>query len=205
MRQSSPDATRPPLESQSEAYTVASKAATDAALGISVMASSSSPTAADVVSRVVGDHDGAGEGSSEGGVVGNGDGFAEGEGVGGTLGALVGTGEGLGVGCTLGSWVGEQVTPEKQTPSQPRSELAMWPEVPPEQISHASTLQQTDVKKKRGIKKARYGHSMQRKRQLTRLRRCMCPCSQQTCSKPWHQSSTPGRKCRRTRLGSRCR
>lgn len=204
---------------------MASKAATDAALGISVMASSSSPTAADVVSRVVGDHDGAGEGSSEGGVVGNGDGCAEGlavgrglgfgdgfgvgasegEGVGGTLGALVGTGEGLGVGCTLGSWVGEQVTPEKQTPSQPRSELAMWPEVPPEQISHASTLQQTDVKKKSGIKKARYGHSMQRKRQLTRLRRCMCPCSQQTCSKLWHQSSTPGRKCRRTRLGSRCR
>jgi hypothetical protein len=34
----------------------------------------------------------------------------------------VGTGEGLSVGRTLGSCVGEHVTPEKQTPSQPRSE-----------------------------------------------------------------------------------
>jgi hypothetical protein len=142
MRQLSPDATRPPLESQSVENTMASNAAIEMALGTSVMASSSSPTVTEVVSTAVGDHDGSCEGFGEGGFVGNGDGcdeglavgrglgfgdgfgvgVSEGDCVGGTLGPLVGTGEGLSVGRTLGSCVGEHVTPEKQTPSQPRSE-----------------------------------------------------------------------------------
>ena len=138
---------------QRDAKTKACSAATEAASGTAVIASSSRPTATEVVSNVEGTSDGAGEGSGMGFPVGSGMGFAEGWklgrgldgcGVGGTLGAGVGCRLGRGRGCGLGAGVGAQVAPEKHTPSQPRSELVAWPEDPPEQTPQSSTLQKRE-------------------------------------------------------------
>ena len=144
MRQSLPGATSPVVELQNEAYTTAFNAVMVAESGGLVIASSSKPTKPDVVSTVEGDHDGIGEGDSEGATVGFGTGCpvgwidgrrlgfgvgimvggSGGELVGGKVGESVGASDGVTVGCIVGSCVGEHVTPEKQTPSQPRSESA---------------------------------------------------------------------------------